>query len=224
MNITGTDGTIIRFIISTYTSTTVVKGHPNKTVPVSMRSVATTDWALAVDEVTGLWHLEGEDVSVFADGFVVASPNNASIGVLTVANGTIILDRPYGLIHVGLPITADLETLDIDSTASEPLIDKHKNISRVYMTVEESRGVWAGGSPPSDDDTDPLEGLNELKIRDDETYDDPVTLATDVVSIDIQPEWNSNGRVFIRQVDPVPLSILSIAPSGKIPYRRPGSQ
>ena len=40
---------------------------------------------------------------MFADGFVVANPKNASYDVLTVTNGTIVLDRPYGVISSGFP-------------------------------------------------------------------------------------------------------------------------
>jgi hypothetical protein len=46
-----------------------------------------------------------------------------------------------------------------------------------------------------------------------------VSLSTGVESIIIRPEWNSHGRVFLRQVDPLPLAILAVAPKGDIPLR-----
>lgn len=52
-------GDYIRFTIEGYTSATVVTGKPHKTVPTGLRGVATTNWAKAVDEAAGLWHLEG---------------------------------------------------------------------------------------------------------------------------------------------------------------------
>lgn len=219
IHLTGSDGTIIRFTISTYTSATVVTGLVHKLVPAGMRSVAITDWAKAVDEVSGLWHLEGKDVSVFADGFVVASPNNEAYDILTVTNGTVTLDRPYAVIHVGLPYISDIETLNIDTPQGETVADKNKIITEVTLNVEKTRGVWAGPQPPTDDAVDPLEGLIELKIRADEAYDEPTALATDDVSIAIESHWNSNGRVFIRQVDPLPISVLAIHPSGLVPFR-----
>ncbi len=219
IQITGSDGTLLRCEITAYTSATVVTVRAHKTVPVVMRGVATTDWAKAVDELAGLGHLEGEDVAVFGDGLVVASPNNESYITVTVESGAITLDRPYAVIHVGLPILADIETLDIDTSQSETLADKKKLITKVVAYVEASRGLFAGAKPPSDDDTDPLEDLLELKIRDEEGYDDPVGLRTDTVEIPIKGEWNSNGRVFIRQVDPLPLSILAIIPAGLVPFR-----
>ena len=220
IHLTGSDGTMIRFTIDAFTSTTVVTGRPHKTVPVAMRSVATAIWTKAVDEVGGLWHLEGKNVSVLGDGFVVASPNNAANTIRTVTNGSVTLDRPYGIIHVGLPITADIETLDVDTVQGETMADKKKIVSKLSVYVEESRGIWAGTEAPADDAVDPLQGLTELKIRNDESYDDPVALQTGVVEVIVQPVWNSNGRVFIRQVDPVPLSVLAIAPAGMFPIGR----
>lgn len=219
IHITGTDGTLIRLTITDYTSATVVTVRPHKTVPASMRSVAFTTWSKAVDQLSGLDHLEGEEVSVFADGFVVANPNNESYVVVTVLSGAITLDKPYSVIHVGLPVTADIETLDIDTAQSETLADKKKLITKINAYVEASRGIWAGTKPPTDDTVDPLEDLSELKIRDDENYDDPIALKTGVVEIPIKGEWNSNGRVFLRNIDPIPLSILAIIPVGYVPFR-----
>lgn len=219
VHITGADGTVIRFTIVGYTSTTVVTGNAQMTVPVAMRSTAFTDWALAVDSVAGLWHLEGKDVSVLGDGYVVASPNNAAYVTATVADGVLTLDKPYAVIHVGLPYLSDIETLDIDSQG-ETMANKRMVVNAVHLQLEKSRGIWVGGKPPSDDDDDPLEDLSELKIRNNEGYEAPVDLVTGREEVLIDGGWNSNGRVFIRQVDPVPCSILSISPEGMIPQRR----
>ena len=219
IHMVGSDGTIIRFTIDAYSSTTVVTGRPHKTVPAAMQGLAATSWGYAVDTVVGLWHIEGQNVSVLGDGFVVASPNNASHDIITVTNGVAALAKHYVKIHVGLPFICDIETLDIDTPQGETLADKKKIVSEVSLFVEKTRGIWTGGKPPSDDAVDPLEDLYELKIRDDENYDSPVSLATDVVDIGIKPEWNSNGRVFIRQVDPVPMAILAVAPAGLFPFR-----
>lgn len=215
----GTDGTELRCEIVGYTSGTVVSVKPHMTVPVAMRNVALNTWSRAVDQLTGLWHLEGKEVSVFADRFVVASPNNEAYTTVTVSSGIITLDRPYATIHVGLPYISDIETLDIDSVNSETMIDKKKMIGKVTMNVEKTRGVFVGAKPPEDDTVDPLEGLTEVKIRTEEGYDDPVALATEPIDVIIRSEWNSNGRIFVRQVDPIPMTILSVNPSGYIPAR-----
>lgn len=223
IHLTGSDGTLIRARITAYTSATVVSVRPNITVPVAMRSSAITDWAKAVDVLRGLWHLEGEDVSVFADGFVVASPNNPSYTTVTVTNGAVTLDRPYAVIHVGAPYISDLETLDVDTAQGETLADKKMNVIKLTMFLESSRGIWAGGAPESNLDSERdaagLDNLYEVKLRDSESYDSPPELQTGKVDVDLKPEWNSNGRIFIRQVDPLPVSVLAIAPYGMYPIQ-----
>lgn len=213
------DGVKLRCEITEYTSTTVVIVRPHKTVPASMREVALSDWGRAVDQLSGLEHLEGKDVGIFADGFVVASPNNDAYAPQSISSGAVSLEDCYVVIHVGIPFISDLETLNVDSSSGETVADKKQLINKVSVLVESSRGIFAGGKPPADDDTDPLQGLTEYKGRDAEGYDDPTTLKTDVIDINIESSWNSNGRVFIRQVDPLPLAVLTVVPAGLVPFR-----
>lgn len=212
-------GEILRCSITAYISTTVVTVRGHKTTPVSLRGVATATWNKAVDQVSGLFYLEGQDVSIFADGFVVANPNNDAYNVVTVTNGSITLDKPYAVIHVGLPYTSDLQTLNIDTAQGETLADKKIQIQELTMFVEESRGVWAGSHPP-DESVGFLDGLTEVKVRNGENYDSPVDLTTGVFEVEITSEYNNNGRVFVRQTDPLPITLLSINPAGQIPFRR----
>lgn len=218
IHITGTDGTILRCRIMAYTSDTVVSVQAQRTVPTAMRGTATTEWGKAVDELSGLDHLEGEDVAIMGDGFVIASPNNDSYTVKTVENGTVLLEKPCVVIHAGLPFIADLETLDIDTPSGEALAGASKLVTSVRLYVEASRGIFAGPQPPSGDD--PLEGLYEFKGRNAETYDEPTSLKTDVIEIKTKSLWNTNGRVFVRQVDPLPLNILGIFPDMMLPTTR----
>lgn len=217
IHLTDLNGAVIRFRISGYSSATVVTGHAHKTVPVGLRFSGTQVWAKAVDTVTGLWHLEGLSVGVVADGFVVANPNVSTYTPLFVAGGQVTLDRPYAKIHVGLPYISDLETLDVDG-GQNTIADKKINVQKVTMHVEETRGIFAGPRPPSDDTVDPLEDLYEVTPRNiTDDYEVPAPLITDKMTVLLKPEWNSNGRVFVRQVDPVPATILSVIPAGNFP-------
>lgn len=212
------DGDTVTLYITEYLSDILLRGTPNKTVPVSLRGVPTLTWIKNVDEVSGLWHLEGKNVSVFADGFVIANPNNDAYEIITVADGAITLPRAYSKIHVGLPYTSDLETLDVDSNQGETLMDKNKNVNKLTVYLESSRGFWAGAQAP-DENVGFLDGLYELKIRSDENYDEPIALKTGTAQVIIRPEWNSNGRIFIRNTDPIPMTILAVAPAGLFPFR-----
>ena len=202
----------VRCKITGYTGPTIVSVKPHKTVPAALRSSAKTTWALAVTQVSGLWHLEGEQVSVLGDGHVVANPNNAKYNAITVASGAITLDKAYAVVHVGLPITADLETLDVDQPDNSSLAASRKHVSQVHMHVHKTRGLWVGAELPETDAID-TNLLTEPKLRNEEGYDDPVALRTGVIDLVIPPEWNSNGRVSLRQSDPLPASLLSIVPT-----------
>jgi hypothetical protein len=215
VQLTGSDGTVIRFTIEGFSSTTVVTGRPNIDVPVAMQAVAITTWALAVSTVGGLWHLEGESISALGDGFVAANPNNAAYTAVTVASGEATFGTAYGVIHAGIPITADLETLDMDSPQGETMSDKKKLISRVTFFLEKSRGLWVGPSLPDDNSQD---GMRELKKRNDEEPHDPIALFTGTDEVHIETGWSRGGRIAVRQTDPLPLSVLAVAPSGMIPY------
>lgn len=212
--------TTIRCRIISYTNTTVVTVNPHKDVPVAMQAVAITEWGKAVDSISGLAHLEGKTIAVSADGLVVASPNNAAYVEVTVASGVATLDKPYMVIHAGLPYISDIETLDIDNFGGASLATSTKLVTEVGMYLQESVGLFAGSKPPADDSDDPLQGLYELKVRYNEFYDDPNTPVTGFTSIKLQSTWNSNGRVFIRQVDPVPAKVLALYPTGLISSSR----
>lgn len=214
VHITGSDGTIVRITITAYTNGVIVQGYPDKTVPSSMRSVAISTWALAVDKIYGLWHLEGKAVSVFADRYVVGSPKNANYTTYTVSGGSITLDRCYGVIHVGLPFITDIETLDIDTSKSGRDPNASQLITEVSVRLYNSLGFWAGSKPPSNDSVDPLENLYEVKLWDTQNNDEQIPLNSEVQTVKVDSTYNKTGRVFIRNIDPIPLSILSIRPTG----------
>lgn len=212
------DGTtpVIFTILSVDAGGTFVTATPDRTVPLSMQGVPTVVWGRAVKRVKGLFHLEGQMVSVMGDSFVVASPNNPDYPVLTVTGGELVLPDNYVIIHVGLPITVDVETLDIDLPGSQSVISKKKRVSEVTLQIEKTSGVWVGPRAPQGSNR--LEFLEALKIRQDEDYQKTVRLVTGKESVIIRPEWNSNGRVFIRQVDPLPMTILGIFADGDYPF------
>ena len=140
-------------------------------------------------------HLEGELLAVLADGSV--QPN------VTVSNGSVTLQRKASEIHIGLPYIADLETLDIVAQVEAGGQAKKKVVTSVTLKVEKSRGFWAG---PNEDQ------LTEKKQRTDEDYGVPTRMTTGTQKLIIKSGWNSNGRILVRQVDPLPLSVLAIIP------------
>lgn len=189
------DGRILRLLITACASATVVTVTANRNVALELRDTATATWTHARKEFAGLGHLEGKTVSILADGHV--EPQKV------VTSGAIELSVAAGVVHVGLPIEADFETLDIAPATQETIRDKQKIIQAVRMILEESRGVFAGKDQNN---------LLEYKQRASENYDDPVSTLTGIADIQIIANWNKGGRIFVRQSDPLPLSILAVIP------------
>jgi hypothetical protein len=185
--------------VVTYTSSTVVSGTPTLTVPAALQGVAVTDWSRAVDELAGLDHLEGETVAIIADGNVLSQQ--------AVASGALDLGDNHGsVIHVGLPITADLETLDYEDAQGETRGGKVVRVEGVTLLVEDTRGLKVGRDENN---------LTEFRERDDEDWDEAVLPYTGQISARIEGRWTGHGRVLIRQSDPLPASINAIIRHGE---------
>jgi hypothetical protein len=196
----------VRISVTGYVSPTVVQGVPQRDVPVALRGPATATWTRMVDELAGLGHLEGKNIAAVGDGNVIANPNNSQYTVVTVAAGSAVFDRCFGIIHVGLPYLCDFETLDLDVDGQE-IRSKRKNITHVKLLVQDSRGIFAGPD---------LNTLDELPATQVTTYDDTYPLNSGLVTIPIASTWDERGGVAVRQVDPLPLAILAAIPCGDI--------
>jgi hypothetical protein len=220
---TAADGTLIKFKITEFIDGATVHGFSNKDIPIDLQFNQTTNWAHAISKIGELWNMEGLNVSILGDGYVVASPNNDQYDLIQVTGGIARLGDFYSVIHVGLPFISDIETLDIDTPGQSSIGTYKKHISQVSAYVEKSRGFWAGPVAPEKDPTNtvkpvnPLLNLNEFKVRNLENYDEDIFLSTDVIDVNTASRYSRSGRVFIRQVDPLPLTILSVIPSGEMP-------
>lgn len=216
------DGVTVKFTVQTRVSDTVATGFCDASVPYAMRGVAVGTWAVARAVLTtaecALAQLEGKAVSVFADGFVVASPNNPQVHTtVTVTAGVADLGAPYTFVRLGLPYMGDMETLDIDTATGPSFKESAMNVSRVGIYVERSntRGTFVGLQAPTGDD--PVYLLDEVKGREVVDYSDPLTIVSDYVEVNVPAKWSKGGRVFLRQVDPVPMTVLAVMPYGFLP-------
>ncbi|PQV51866.1 hypothetical protein [Paraburkholderia sp. BL21I4N1] len=143
--------------------------------------------------VSGLNHLEGKTVSILADGAV--QPQQI------VDNGTVALQHPANIVAVGLPITADLQTLPFSFAAQGYGQGAVKNVNRVWLRVHNSSGIFAGPT---------LDELVQYKQRTTEPYGTPPAMITGVIELDMSPGWDADGSVYIRQSDPLPLIVASM--------------
>lgn len=191
--------------ITDYVSPTEATVTAERDVPVSFQNYTTTLWAKGVDQLSGLDHLEGKTVAILADGHVLT--NGIDEPFTTVVSGGFTLDRPYFVIHAGLPYCSDLETLDLELIGNETLTSKQKSVNRVDLLVEASRGLWTG---------EDFSHLREWKQRTSADAYGLIPVFTGHVSVAIGASWNQGGRVCVRQRDPLPLTVLNVTPTVKI--------
>lgn len=148
-----------------------------------------------VNAVVGLYHLEGKTVSILADGAVMPQQ------VVTNATVSIPQGQTASKINVGLPITADMQTLPLTYDALAFGEGIEKNVNRAYLRVVASSGISAGPD---------FSTLRQYKQRTTEPYGSPPNPVTKNIEIDIDPSWNEDGSICVRQTDPLPLTISAL--------------
>ena len=144
----------------------------------------------------GLLHLRGQTVSALVDGAAFTGLVVSSGGEVTLPDGV-----TGSVVCIGLPITADVETLPFDAQVEGFGQGRQKNISKVWLRVQNSSGVFVGPNAGS---------LTEYKQRTFEPPGTPPALKTGEIEIVISPNWNDYGRIAIRQPYALPLTIMSI--------------
>lgn len=149
----------------------------------------------AKKEITGLTWLEGETVSILADGAV--EPPQA------VKDGKITLTYPAKVVHVGLPFMADMKTLPAAMALQDGSYGSghKKNVREVFFRVVNSSGTQAGPS---------FDKLSEYPSRSTEFAGNVPEPITDEIGFQIQPQWSQSGQVCVRQKYPLPLRIVSM--------------
>jgi hypothetical protein len=156
-----------------------------------------------VTTISGLGHLEGQAVVALSDGNVVRN--------LTVTGGAITLPNAGSKVHVGLPMVSALQTLDLDLGQVKGLGSvqgREKSISEVTLRVEDTRGIWVGAYD-GDRDSDKLV---EYKQRSTEDWNEAIQLFTGDIRITPHWDWNTEGSMWVKQFDPLPMTILAIMP------------
>ena len=188
------DGTTLyRLTILGTSSQTVATAKLDKDLPAPLRNTAITTYEVARDKISGLSFLEGKKLNILADGAV--HPQR------TVSSGEISLERAASVVHLGLPYESDLNTLPMALQVEAFGQGRVKNLNHVWLRVLESSGIFAGPS---------ADKLVEAKQRTTEPYGTPPNLKTQDIKIMLTPEWQDNGQLFVRQSDPLPLTIVGL--------------
>jgi hypothetical protein len=158
--------------------------------------------------VTGLDHLEGENVVVWADGADVGTNDSARpwTQTYTVSGGQITLAVAASNVTVGLPYTADFKSakLGLQTQIGSPL-SQTKKASQLGIIAADihPKGVRYGADFDHLDDMPGMEGskaIDQNAMRTD--YDTPALV--------FPGTWTTDMRVCIRAVAPRPATIIAI--------------
>lgn len=156
--------------------------------------------------ISGLDHLKGQSVVALANGNVVRN--------LTVSNtGTVTLPNATTKAHIGLPMTAALQTLDLDLGSVQGLgtvQGRKKTFDEVTLRVQDTRGIFLG---PKDGERDDERALVEYKQRQDEAWNEAIGLYTGDIHITPHWDWSEGGNIWVKQFDPLPMTILALMPN-----------
>jgi hypothetical protein len=147
--------------------------------------------------ISGLGHLEGEEVAILADG--AAHPNR------TVASGSITLQRASSVVQVGLPCPAVLQTMRPDAGAEDGTAQgKTKRITKMVIRFLATLG---GKSGPAET------ALDEIQFR---SGSDPMDQAPPLFTGDKLLEWpggyDFDGYIFVKQEQPLPMTVVALMP------------
>lgn len=168
-------------------------------------------WTMGVptNVVTGLNHLEGLTVTGTADGYVIPPT--------VVSGGSISLGFNATMITVGLPFTAQLQSLRLDIPGEMTLQGRRKDIFAVTARVNASRG-FSISTNQQDASTQPnvanvqWSSLIEWKQRNAISAGNSAPLFTGDARINVKATWRKEGQIALQQNYPLPLEVMAIIP------------
>jgi len=151
----------------------------------------------STDTITGLDHLEGQTVSILADGST--HPDK------TVSSGSITLDRNVTKAKVGLGYTSLLQTMRLDAGSQDGTSQgKTKRIFDISIRLYESIGVEVGPD---------LSNMERIPFRSSaDAMDSGLGVFTGDKEVEFRGNYETDGFIFVRQTQPLPLTILSLYP------------
>ena len=151
----------------------------------------------AVSTLSGLDHLEGQVVSILADG--ATHPNK------TVSSGSITLDRSAKNVKIGLAYTSLLQTMRLNAGSQNGTSQgKTKRIYDITVRMFETIGVEVGPD---------LNNLERIPFRSSaDLMDEGIPPFTGDKEVEFRGNYETDGFIFVRQTQPLPFTILSLYP------------
>lgn len=155
---------------------------------------------------SGLDHLNGETVSVMADGALPAAQQT-----YVVASGSITLITPAAVVKVGLPYIAILQWLPLGSDTQQVSYTKERKPYQTNLKVWRSKGGQYGK------DLDHLTNIvmpNEVSNL--PSYHSPDAYTGDIIDVPFEPSVSTNWQPVLVQNQPLPFMLLAAVISSDI--------
>jgi len=151
----------------------------------------------ATTSLSGLYHLRDETVNVLANG--ATHPDR------TVTNGGITLAYSSTTAAVGYGYTSSMQTMRIEAGSADGTSQgKPKRIHAITLRLLETVGIEVGNSASEND---------RIFFRDSSMdMDQAVPLFTGDKDIEFPGGYDDDDRLYIRQTQPLPMSVLALFP------------
>jgi hypothetical protein len=151
----------------------------------------------AATTISGLNHLEGQTVHILADG--------ATHPTKIVSSGSITLDRASTDVKIGLGYNSILQTMRLDVGSQNGTSQaKTKRIYEITIRLYESIGVEVGEN---------LNNMERIPFRTSaDVMDQGLPPFTGDKTVEFRGNYETDGFIFVRQTQPLPLTVLSLYP------------
>ena len=151
----------------------------------------------ATTDISGLYHLEGETLSVLANG--AAHPNE------DVSSGGVTLDYSSTSASIGYGFDSVMQTLRIEAGSADGTSQgKPKRIHQVTLRLFETVGAEIGNDSGE---------VDRIPFRDSSMdMDTAVPMFTGDKDIEFAGGFDDDDRIYVRQNQPLPLTVLAFYP------------
>lgn len=184
-----------RALITGYTSGTVVTA----TITMNFAStdpIASGDWSVATNNVTGLSRLDGETVAICADGYYA--------GEMVVASGGFQIDDYASIIHAGYSYDAEIRTLPVEIKSLGTVAGRIRRCHKVFLYLTNTIGILIGNGKNSVTEIVPFGGANEA-------LNNGPSLYNGILEREPPTDYDREGVLKIKHIWPTNITINYIA-------------
>jgi len=181
--------------ITGYSSGTVVTATITSDFP-SVSPISSGSWSVATMNVTGLTWLEGETVSILADGYYAGQDE--------VSSSEVVITAFASKVHVGLPYNAIMRTLPIEVKQFGTIAGNVRRTHRLFFYLTETIGLIVNNMVNTVSQVVPFGGGTH-------DLDEGPDLFTGVLETEPPMDYDQEGIIEIKHTWPTNLTINYVA-------------